>query len=671
MTLQRYFAGDAVWESDGDSAAPVYLAGPYMYYITTVGGQVCAFGAEHLHGKMGGAWAHPLRLLHGWSLALEMGAETTPLEDAPHCDLFASHVTRRFACGPLAVTWTEFVAEDAAALVALVEVTNGGADLWDGALVVSAEIDLRGCWFGGWENAVPQFELGEVLLATAPNGPYLGRGLALGSSPAAVWRIEGAHATARLPISLAPGETRTLAVCAAADHTAPLAAAELARRSVEFAHELLAAKIASYEQLDSEVTLRTPDPALDQSWLVARRNTRALAASYPDLPPYLLAGLPEYPQLFGCDNEYNAPGALAGGFAPLVRSTLAGLAAYGRRACGRIPHEVTTNGRVFNPGNIQETPQFAVACWDYLRWSGDTAFLEQVYPVCVEGLEHFGWTLAGGPYPVGDGVVERLGMGACKLDSVCYLYQGLAALREMALALGRIDEAEQFAGHAERLAARFERDWWLAAEDLYADSLHLDGRPQLDGHWTVVIPLQTGLASEERARRSLARIEAEWVNEWGLVHTRGVDDRVWTLPTGLLALAAFRYGRPELGVRLLRNIGETARRGGLGMLKELIPAGLCFVQLWSAGLYMQGIVEGLLGVSPLAHRHEVTVAPQLPDGWNEVHLRGLPVGEHRLDLRARPDSLEVRHVAGSVPLTVRYAGQQIALEPFEQVTLTS
>jgi len=347
------------------------------------------------------------------------------------------------------------------------------------------------------------------------------------------------------------------------------------------------------------------------------------------------------------------------------------LAAYGRRACGRIPHEVTTNGRVFNPGNIQETPQFAVACWDYLRWSGDTAFLEQVYPVCVEGLEHFGWTLAGGPYPVGDGVVERLGMGACKLDSVCYLYQGLAALREMALALGRIDEAEQFAGHAERLAARFERDWWLAAEDLYADSLHLDGRPQLDGHWTVVIPLQTGLASEERARRSLARIEAEWVNEWGLVHTRGVDDRVWTLPTGLLALAAFRYGRPELGVRLLRNIGETARRGGLGMLKELIPAGLCFVQLWSAGLYMQGIVEGLLGVSPLAHRHEVTVAPQLPDGWNEVHLRGLPVGEHRLDLRARPDSLEVRHVAGSVPLTVRYAGQQIALEPFEQVTLTS
>jgi glycogen debranching enzyme len=266
-------------------------------------------------------------------------------------------------------------------------------------------------------------------------------------------------------------------------------------------------------------------------------------------------------------------------------------------------------------------------------------------------------------------VVERLGMGACKLDSVCYLHQALAALRELALALGHDADAQEFAAQASRLAERFEHDWWLVDEGMYADSLHLDGRPQFDGHWTVAIPIQTGLAREDRARRSLARIEAEWVNEWGLVHTRGVEPRVWTLPTGLLALAAFRNERPELGLHLLRNIGVTAQHGTLGALKELIPIGLCFVQLWSAGLFLQGVVEGLFGVRPQAHRHTLEVAPRLPHDWPEARLRGLPVGNHRVDLRVLPGALEIEHTSGSEPLTVHYAGQQARVAPGERVVL--
>jgi hypothetical protein len=670
MLVQRYAVGGETWESEADSGDPVYLAGPRLYFITTLGGGVRPFGDAHLVGAMGGAWAHPLRILHGWSLALESAGTVTSLDEPAHVDLGAAQITRRYTIGRLTVTWTELVAEESPALVGLVRLENGGSARWDGELIVRAEPDLRGCWFGGWEPAETQFVLGESLMATAPNGPYAGRAAALATSPPATWRLDGDAALARLPLSLAAGESRELALCAAADHASPETALALAERCAAGAGALLAEKIARYERLDAEVGLTTPELALDQYWQVARRNTQALVASYPDLPPYLLAGLPEYPQLFGCDNEYNVPGAVAGGFADVVRSTLLALAEYGQRACGRIPHEITTNGRVFHPGNTQETPQFAVACWDYVRWTGDLAFLQEVYPLCAEGLEHFGWTLSGGPYPLGDGVVERLGMGACKLDSVCYLHQSLQALREMALALGREADAAAFEGHAVRLAERFERDWWLEAEEMYADSLHLDGRPQFDGHWTVAIPLQTGLASEDRARRSLARIEAEWVNQWGLVHTRGAEDRVWTLPTGLLALAAFRYDRPELGLHLLRNIGVTARHGTLGTLKELIPTGLCFIQLWSAGLYMQGIVEGLLGISPLAHRHELSVAPRLPAGWPEVRLGGLPLGAHRLDLVARPGSLEVWHAAGPAPLTVRYAGSAATLAPGEHAWLS-
>ncbi|HWQ13049.1 MAG TPA: glycosyl hydrolase family 65 protein [Roseiflexaceae bacterium] len=658
MTLQRYFAGDAVWEAETDPATPVYLAGPHMYAIGTVGGELRSFGAAHIVGKMGGAWAHPLRALHGWSLVLESAVGPAPLAGAPVAELHAGHVTRRYAAGPLAVAWTEFVAEDAPALLSLVQLENRGPARWEGALVMRAEPDLRGCWFSGWGPAELTIGIGETLTLSALNGPYAGRAAAVACSAGAPWELAEGLPLARLPLALDPGAAREVAFCLYVAHQDAAQAPARAQACATRAAALLAEKVARYERLDGEVTIETPEPFLDQAWLIARRNTCALGANYPDLPPYLLAGLPEYPQLFGCDNAYNAPGALAGGFAPIVRSTLAALAAYGQRACGRIPHEITTNGRVFHPGNTQETPQFAVACWDYLRWTGDLEFARQVYPLCAEGLEHFAWTLAGGPYPAGDGVVERPGMGACKLDSTCYLHQALGALHELALALGRTEDAEEFARHAARLAERFERDWWLEAEELYADSLHLDGRPQLDGHWTVAIPLQTGLATPERAARALARIEAEWVNEWGLVHTRGVEPRVWTLPTGLLALAAFRHGRPELGLHLLRNIAVTARHGTLGTLKELIPAGLCFVQLWSAGLYMQGLVEGLLGVRPRAHRRELAVAPQLPAGWPAVELRGLPVGEHRLALRATPGTLEVEHIRGPAPLTVRYRAQE-------------
>lgn len=155
-------------------------------------------------------------------------------------------------------------------------------------------------------------------------------------------------------------------------------------------------------------------------------------------------------------------------------------------------------------------------------------------------------------------------------------------------------------------------------------------------------------------RRSLERIEREWVNRWGLVHTREHEQLVWTLPTGLLALTAFRYGKPDLGLKLLQNIAETASYGTLGAFKELIPIGLCFVQLWSAGLYAQGIIEGLLGLNPLAHLHQLSITPCLPAGWPRARLSAVSVGAHTLTVEIWPDGLDIQHIAGPEPLELRY-----------------
>ncbi len=654
MTLQRYYVGDDVWEAEAGPETPVFLAGRHLYAIVTAGGAVRPFGEWHLRGKMGGVWAHPVRVLEGWSLALDVHGAVTPLDHAVICELFGSHATRRYVVAGIHVEWTEFAADDQPHYYATLLLRNEGDARVSAAVLLQAEADLRFCWFGGIAPAEPEMTVLANGVAWSAPGPYAGVTVTLMSAAPASWASAGRFVTARFPLVLNPGEAIALQLRLAVQRDdAPAPASGVLRAAVD----MLSAKIAGYRAYNEDVRLATPDPAINQYWQVARQNLRMLVADYrPVLAPYFLAGLPEYPQLFGCDTEYTVSGAIAAGFADVIRSALEELGRYGWRGCGRIPHEITTNGRVFHPGNTQETPQFAVACRDYMHWTGDLAFLERMYPLCVEGLEHFDAILAGNGYPVGDGVVERLGMGACKLDSVCYLHQALVALQEMALALGRPDDAVRFASLAGTLAARFEADWWIEAEGMYADSLHLDGRPQFDGHWTVVLPAQTGIASPERARRTLERITREWVNEWGLVHTRGIDSQVWTLPTGLLALAMFRDGQADLGVRLLRTIGETARHGTLGTLKELIPTGLCFVQLWSAGLYIQGVVEGLFGVRPFAHRHELAVEPRLPQAWPSATLHGLRVGAHTVTLVISPESVAVDHVQGAVPLLVRYRG---------------
>jgi glycogen debranching enzyme len=665
VTLQRYFIDDDVWESEATPTTPVFISGQRIYAITTIGGVRHPFGEWHLRDNMGGVWAHPLRILDGWALALEMDGIVAPLDHAVCCDLFGAYITRHFTVGTLTLEWTEFAVDDQPHYYATLLARNDGAAPVNATVLLRAEADLRFCWFGGVAPAEPEMRVLSDGVAWRAADAYAGVTVTLVSASPAAWEISGRMAQARFPLIVQPGEALALQWRLAVQRDDASPPGNVLRAAVD----ALSSKIALYRTITSAIRLETPDQDINRCWQVARQNIHMLRADYrPALAPYLLAGLPEYPQLFGCDTTYSVPGVVAGGFADIAHSALEELGRYAWRACSRVPHEITTNGRVYHPGNIQETPQFAVACWDYVRWSGDLDFLERMYPICVEGLEHFSATLEGRGYPIGDGVVEVPGMGACKLDVVCYLYQALTTLRDMALTLGRPGDAVRFAGYAGELAARFESDWWIEQEGMYADSLHLNGQPQFDGHWTVLLPVLTGIAAPERAQRVLHRIVSEWVNEWGMVHTRSADMRVWTLPTGLLALAVFRHGDADTGIQLLRNIGATARYGTLGTLKELIPQGLCFIQLWSAALFVQGITEGVFGLTPQAQRRELVIEPRLPSGWSGATLHGLRVGDQTLELHVTPEYAEIRLLKGDTPLLARY--RAAADQPWREARIT-
>jgi glycogen debranching enzyme len=205
------------------------------------------------------------------------------------------------------------------------------------------------------------------------------------------------------------------------------------------------------------------------------------------------------------------------------------------------------------------------------------------------------------------------------------------------------------------LAGVFDKVWWDPAGKTYSMSLSQgDNRQVPVPHWAVIVPLEVGLASQAHAATTLATLQAEYLNEWGLKHTVGDDERVWTIPTALLSKAAYRYGRPELGFEMLHHLTDTLDHGSIGMFHELIPQGLGFLVLWSAAAFVRGVVEDLMGVEVQADLHKLTVTPQLPEGWDYAEMENLTFGNHVVSLRLLRTGVVVTHISGPVALTVDY-----------------
>lgn len=655
MTLHVFALNSIQWQAERPVLTPYFLSNPHMYMVASIGGVPAAYGDEHSVGKMGGLWAHPLRVADGWQLLLD-GVAVAP---ATTCTTTAATVVRSHTHAGLHITTREAMVPGQAVLVVQLHIHNPHTSLWRGNVRIAVATDLRGCWFGGMPVG------GDATLTAQGvelqyHANVRTHTVVLQSTIAAQWQPQLSGWAIAHDAEIAPTATWSGEFVIAVSHATAVQARKLAQKWC--GRYAAAAKSAQAHAMQIHAhmpQLVTPDSALNAYWQIAVHNMTQLKADLPDLGTYFYAGIPEYPQLFGCDTTYAVPGLMAAGFGEATALTLHALAAYAHNACGRVPHEITTNGRVYHPGNAQETPQFAVACWDYFQWSGDTASLRMWYPVCVEGMDHVMGVLTGQHWPYGDGMVERHGMGPFKLDSICYIYQALHALAGMAHVLGDTTAATQWHQYATDLAQRFDAAWWIADASLYADSMHRDGTLQLDGHWTVIVPAHTQIAPPARQRAVYHRVARDFVNEWGLMHTRAVEDRVWTLPTGLLALTAFAQGDVDAGVQWLKSIGETTRHGTLGLMKELIPQGICFLQLWSTGLFAQGIVAGLFGIVPDAHAGHVTITPRIPAAWPEMTLSGVWMGRYLVDITITHHAVTVRHTSQGDALTVTVVHPQL------------
>ena len=677
---QKLVFDDLHQSHPGQPDTPFVAAGHRLYVIGDIDGSFrprsnpyerteAEMACHPPAGDLGGVWAQPTKALDGYVYVLKVGDEVWPLLDATQFTQRLTGVQFTFQRDGLTAVRRDFVPDDVPALFTSLSVRNDGDASVPLQVALYSFFDLQDAKLS---RVGSRHNKGEHVAYAG--GHIVGRAFSTdnwavilgGDHPPAHGNVitpAGGHPVGELAYetTLASGDEKSwsflLVVDAKDGVNGALAAFDDLLPQKD---DLFAAKEASYRAVVSGgLQFQSPDPSFDAAFRLAKADSLILTANTPALGRIMYAGLETFPYWFSDDLSYGVGGLTPAGFGTTVANHLRIAAQYAKKAAirGRVPHQISVDGLVMSQGNVQETPQFVSAAWDYYRWTGDSAFLADIYPMAVSGLLNYNLGFAdrdGDSYPEGPAMVERAGMGSEKLDSACYLWGALGDLAQMAKVQGDAATADRSQAAADALRSRFDADWWLPTKQVYAASLLKKNRPQYAGHWTVAVPLEVGLAPLEHGRTSLARIQSDYLNQWGLMHTRGQDDRVWTLPTGVLSRGAYRYGDPDLGFRLLTDIAATLDHGAIGCFHELIPDGISFLQSWSASMFLRGTVEDLMGLTPRADRHEVTIAPQLPSTWKFAELTGVPIGDHRLNVRAEHGRAAIRHLSGPAPLTVRY-----------------
>lgn len=469
-------------------------------------------------------------------------------------------------------------------------------------------------------------------------------------------------------------------------------------RLLASAESLLAGNAAYYRSLlERSVGLTTPDPRLNEAFAWAKIGIDKGLASNPMLGTGLLAGFrtsgdserPGFGWYFGRDALWTAFAIHSYGDFAAARSALDFLRRY-QRADGKIPHEISQSAALLPwftdypyPWNAADaTPLYVIAHADHWRATGDRAFLDAAWDSILRAFRFtaatdtdgnglventtfgHGWVEGGALYPPHEEIyLQGVWVEACR---------GLA---ELADARGDGGLAAEARAAGDRTRASMESTYWLADHGFFGfatarrrekppeaepgpsrarrqarlDELK-DGRFVDEDTALPAVPLWWRTLDAERAQSELDHLGgAALATDWGtrlLSNASRLYDplsyhygSVWPLFTGWVSMAAYRYGRPSVGLQALMANALLTEPGALGYVTELLsgdfnaPFGRSsHHQIWSEAMVVTPLLRGLLGIEALDGGRALRVAPQLPSDWDRVGITNVPAGSARIDL---------------------------------------
>jgi GH15 family glucan-1,4-alpha-glucosidase len=393
-----------------------------------------------------------------------------------------------------------------------------------------------------------------------------------------------------------------------------------------------------------------------------------------------MAGLPHFPIYFGRDIAWTVFGSNCIGDFQTSQSALALLARFQAKTDGddavrvpfyrgEIPHEVRMDGSIYYY-SVDATPLFVIALHDYYKWSGDKNFVRYLYDNMLRAL---GWCMEADRDS--DGLIEHGPegflidtqwmdshfRGKSGVDVQAIFGHAFKCGAEIASEFGDDDLAEACMGRYNELKSLIIERYWDEAYGFLYDTIQPDGTLKKDMTVNAVIPVFFDIIEPDKAESILKWMESdEFTTSWG-VRTRARSDPeydgksyqkggVWPFVTGWVAYSEFSHGNFKEGFLKTYQMTEMQRFSKL-YFKEVLsgdvppepsgeedPAG-CFIQAWSATIYLHTVVRGLLGIVPHAPE-SVTICPYLTSDW-DISVKRLAVGESLLYFEMKLDGADV------------------------------
>jgi hypothetical protein len=444
-------------------SSPYVTAGDRVYMVGHQDGTFPDLG-WHVQGEMGGIWNHPIKLMDGFTAAIGVDGNSYCLDKADTFINypFANKHVFNTAVPDLEIQRFQFAPDGKQGLVVEFSIVNTGLNPKTIGFEFAGHTDLMPVWLGERLNLEDHPD--QLVFDEAANA-WIGKDqgnewwvmfggdrpakFSEGPSATCSYQPQGKGTAGRLgyELILEPQVAQHLRFFIAGSHQNK-ADLEATLGDLKANAELdLLAKRKHYESIAATAKVSIPDKDLEKAFEWVKYNTEWLVRDVPEIGRGLAAGMPDYPWWFGVDNEYTLKGAIATGRKDLVYSTIDLIHKLSEaNGNGRIMHETSTNGVVFNPGNINETPQFASLIWWVYQWTGDKEFLEKYFPTIQKGLQ---WLMAendkdGNLFPDGYGMMEIHGLASEMIDVAVYTQKAFADAAQMAEVLGKPELAKEY-----------------------------------------------------------------------------------------------------------------------------------------------------------------------------------------------------------------------------------
>jgi hypothetical protein len=422
---------------------------------------------------------------------------------------------------------------------------------------------------------------------------------------------------------------------------------------------------------DNRVVAETPDPrindalkwaeiAIDQTQVKYHGEIGMVAGYYESAD----SARPGYAWFFGRDTLWTTYAINSYGDPALTRRALDFLI-HRQREDGKIMHEFSQSADAIDwkstpyfYASADSTPLLVMAMWDYVKTSGDTAYLKSIWKAIRKAYE---FTRA---HEGNDGIYNnKEGTGWVESwpptmpQEEIYLaaldQQSAEAMSQLASLIGDANLANDAKKKAADIAGKIESEYYESSEKFYAFSRNSDG--SLD-HTATIYPSVAwwdGSFALKNAGPMLSRwASAEFSTDWG---TRDVSDKtpfydpisyhqgsVWPLFTGWVSLAEYRAGRSLSGYALMmQNLNLTWAQDP-GSVTELLsgefyqPLGRSSShQMWSSAMIINPLLRGLFGLDWDAPAKTLRVTPHLPADWIHARLNHVKIGSASVDLDYR------------------------------------